>query len=88
MIPGSRDRRRRLSGLTASVVALKPLLGFAGSRGVNAAALLGELGLELPDLDNVDRRISEFDKERLWHEAASRAKDAEFGLHVAQCAPV
>jgi AraC-like DNA-binding protein len=85
---GSRDRRRRLSGLTVSVVSLKPLLGLASARGLNTVALLGELGLQLSDLDDIDRRISEFDKERLWHEAASQANDAEFGLHVAQFAPV
>jgi hypothetical protein len=84
----ARDRSRRLNGLTSSVVVLKPLLGLARSHGVDTAALLGDLGLQLPELDDIDRRISELDKERLWQEAARRARDAEFGLHVAQCAAV
>jgi AraC-like DNA-binding protein len=88
VIAGARDRRRRLSGLTASVVSLKPLLGFARARGVDTTALLAQLGLELSNLDDIDRRISEFDKERLWHEVAIQAKDVAFGLHVAQFAPV
>jgi AraC-like DNA-binding protein len=82
------DRGRGLNGLTSSVVVLKPLLGFARSHGVDTAALLGDLGLQLPELDDIDRRISEIDKERLWREAASRASDSEFGLHVAQRAAV
>ena len=82
------DRGRRLHGLTSSVVVLKPLLGCARSSGVDTTALLSDLGLKLPDLDDIDRRISELDKERLWQEAASRTMDAEFGLHVAQCAAV
>jgi AraC-like DNA-binding protein len=84
----ARDSEKRLSGLTSSVVVLKPLLGFARSRGVDIAALLSDLGLQLPELDDIDRRISELDKERLWREAARRARDTELGLHVAQCAAV
>jgi AraC-like DNA-binding protein len=77
-----------ISGLTSSVVVLKPLLGFARTRGVDTAALLGELELAAADLEDIDRRISESDKEHLWRETAVRSNDLELGLHVAQYAVV
>ena len=82
------DLKSRLGGLTCSVVILKPLLARARAQGVDTTSLLRELGLRLPDLNDVDARIAEFDRLRLWEAVAGRAHDPAFGLHVAQSAAV
>jgi len=84
---GGRARRWSEIG-TASAVALRPMLTFARTRGVNVDAILGEIGLPASALDEYDRRIPEASRARAWVEAAEQARDPAFGLGVAESARI
>ena len=77
-------RGRYGDGRTASVVVLRPILGFAATRGVDTAAILREVGIPETALGEVDYRIPDAIHERVWQEAAARSGDPVFGLHVAE----
>jgi AraC-like DNA-binding protein len=69
---------------SASVVALRPMMTFARTRGVEVEALLHEIGLSASALDDYDHRIPEAARARMWIEAAEQSRDPSFGLHVAE----
>jgi AraC-like DNA-binding protein len=75
-------------GGTASAVALRPMLTFARTRGVDVEAILAEIGMPPSALDEYDRRIPEASRCRAWIEAAAGARDPSFGLHVAEHARI
>lgn len=72
---------------TASAVALRPLVGFSLSRGIDIDAILAGVGLTRGELDDYDRRIPERSRAAVWVEAAARGGDPDFGLQVAEHAP-
>jgi AraC-like DNA-binding protein len=65
---------------------LRPMIAYARRRGVDVDALLHELGLTASSIDEFDHRIPEAVRCRAWVEAAARANDPVFGLHVAESA--
>jgi AraC-like DNA-binding protein len=77
-------QERSSHGGTASVVALRPMLAFARERGVDVDAILRDVGVPPSKRDHFDLRISESAREQAWVEAAERAHDPAFGLHVAE----
>jgi AraC-like DNA-binding protein len=77
-----------LGAPTASVFVLRPILAYAATCGVNTSALLAEVGLTESALEDRDYRILDSVHERVWREAAARADDSAFGLHVAENAAV
>jgi AraC-like DNA-binding protein len=75
-------------GRTASAGVLRPMLSFVRTRGVDVDALLAEVGLSRSALDDLDFRIPEALRTRVWQKAATLSRDAMFGLHVAEHAKV
>ena len=67
---------------TASVVALRGMLAYARTRGVDVEAILGEIGVPSSALDDLDRRIPEGAWAHAWIAGAERSRDPFFGLHV------
>lgn len=72
---------------TASVAALRPMLAFARTKGVDVEALLRDVGVAPSAIDDPDVRIPESTRARLSLEAPLRARDAHFGLRAAKHAP-
>jgi AraC-like DNA-binding protein len=71
-------------GGTASVAALRPMLAFARTKGVNVDAVLRDVGVRVSERDNFDYRIPESVRAQAWVYAAERSGDPAFGLHVAE----
>jgi AraC-like DNA-binding protein len=77
-------RARSLAGGTAAGTALRPVLVYARTRGVDVEALRLELGLPASALDDPEYRLSERTSARVWQEAAARSGDPAFALHVVE----
>jgi AraC-like DNA-binding protein len=73
---------------TASIVALRPMLSFARSRGVDVDDLLRRMNVPGAALDDYDLRISEADRLLAWTEVPRLADHDHFGLEAALQAPV
>ncbi len=67
---------------------LRPILDYAATRGVNTSALLAELGIPESALRDPDHRIPDVLHGRVWSETSTRSRDPQFGLHVAEHAPL
>lgn len=67
-----------------STAGLKPILAGCKLLGVDVPALLLEFGLTPADVEDRDRWFSTALDIRLFNEAARRASDPDFGLHVAE----
>lgn len=64
------------------------MLTFARTKGVDIEAVLTEIGMSPSALDEYDLRIPETSRCRAWNDAAARACDPSFGLHVAEHARI
>ncbi len=84
---GSRTRVGDSRG-TASAVALRPLLTFARSCGVDGDAILRDVGIRADLLDDYDHRISEADRCRVWIAVSQQMKDPYLGLHHGASVPL
>jgi AraC-like DNA-binding protein len=71
-------------GLTSSTTILRPMLSHAASCGVDVDSLLHKAGIARAELSDVDVRIPEATRQRLWREAAERCGDEAFGLHATE----
>jgi AraC-like DNA-binding protein len=69
---------------TAGVLALRLMLDYAGTCGVDVPALLDEVGISEGALADPDGRVTLPQALRAWDLAATRAEDPVFGLHVAE----
>ncbi|HMG56468.1 MAG TPA: AraC family transcriptional regulator [Kofleriaceae bacterium] len=67
-----------------AIQAIWPLLQVLRARGVDAAALCGELGLGDLALGDLHARLPLACLDRLWQRAAERLGDPDLGLHVAE----
>ncbi len=81
-------RGARRDGRTASAIVLRPILSYGATRGVDARALLAEVGVPPSALHDPDYRIPDEIHARVWREAGARSGDPFFGLHVAEHNPV
>src|ERR1043165_6478555 len=66
------------------IQAIRPLLDTLRIRGIDATALLGEVGLGELDATDPDARFPLVRLDKLWDRAAALAGDADLGLHVAE----
>jgi AraC-like DNA-binding protein len=66
------------------IQAIKPLLDTLQLRGIDATALLGEVGLQDLRLADPDARLPLVCLDKLWDRAAAVVGDADLGLHVAE----
>jgi AraC-like DNA-binding protein len=80
VIPELRPELRPQIGIQA----IRPLLDTLRIRGIDTAALLGEVGLGELDPSNPDARLLLVRLDKLWDRAAARAGDPDLGLHVAE----
>jgi hypothetical protein len=81
---GKGERGGKWNGGTAAAIALRPILAYARTRGVDVEALRVELGVPASALDDPDFRIPEATHDRAWREAATRSGDSAFALHVVE----
>jgi AraC-like DNA-binding protein len=81
---GKGERGGKSNGGTAAAIALRPILAYARTRGVDVEALRLELGVPSSALDDPDFRIPEATHDRAWREAATRSGDSAFALHVVE----
>jgi AraC-like DNA-binding protein len=68
----------------ASVILLRPILAAAARAGVAPGALLAAVGLDAATLQDRDATVDGPLVLRAWQEAAARARDPAFGLHVGE----
>jgi AraC-like DNA-binding protein len=73
---------------TASAAVLRPMLGYAVTRGVDTAAVLRAIDLPRPALDDFDRRIPEASRVRAWLDVSAATRDPAFGLLNAEHAEI
>jgi AraC-like DNA-binding protein len=79
-MPGNDAR----DGMRLSSTTLKPVLVGCKLLGVDVPALLAEFGLTEAEIADPDHWVSTALDIRLLNEAARRARDPDFGLHVAE----
>jgi AraC-like DNA-binding protein len=66
------------------IQAIRPLLDTLRIRGIDATALLGDVGLGDVEPTDPDARLPLVCLDRLWDRAAARVADPDLGLHVAE----
>jgi AraC-like DNA-binding protein len=66
------------------IQAIRPLLDTLRIRGIDATALLGEVGLAELEPTDPDARLPLVCLDKLWDRAAARVGDPDLGLHVAE----
>ncbi|HSR99377.1 MAG TPA: AraC family transcriptional regulator [Kofleriaceae bacterium] len=66
------------------IQAIRPLFDALRIRGIDATALLGEVGLGELDATDPDARFPLVCLDKLWDRAAARVGDPDLGLHVAE----
>jgi AraC-like DNA-binding protein len=71
-----------LRGATVAVQAIRDVLNFAAARGVDAAGLAREAGVDPRKLADNNARLAGSSLGRLWELAAERTGDPLFGLHL------
>jgi AraC-like DNA-binding protein len=75
-----------MSGATVAVQAIRDILYFAGARGVDAASLGRDAGIDPRKLEDGKARLAGSSLGRLWELAAERTGDPFFGLHLGEMA--
>ena len=72
----------------ASPVSMRPMLGFARSKGIDVDAILHSIDLQPAALDQFDLRIPETSRASAWVQASRLSADPYFGLQVPTHAPI
>ena len=73
---------RPLKGATVAVQAVRDILIYAEARGVDAARLTRDAGIDWRKLEDNNARLTGSSLGRLWELAAERTADPLFGLHL------
>src|SRR5688500_2142267 len=71
-----------MKNATVAVQAIRDVLYFAGARGVDAAQLPLDAGIDPRKVDDNNARLSGASLSRLWELAAERTQDPFFGLRL------